>query len=330
MVDADHRPTVGIGGAALADLAAREVAALQGQEDGIAAASTLHLAVDLFTGGLPSDATLLWDAHLYPVLRLGLGLARRKADRLPAHDPDVLASRIAGGGGRPVLITDGYCLDCGRVAPLAAYLALLRHYRGILVVDDTQGLGVFGATGPGPFGEGGGGTPTAQDVAGNPSLLLVTSLAKAFSTPMAVLSGPARLLDPMRAAATRVHCSPPAIPAARAALRALRLNARCGANLRRRLARSLRLFRAHCRANGVPLVRAFHPVQTVMLPVGTHAARLSRAAASQGLTVAACQSADGPALRIVLTACHQPDQIAAAVATLARLVQASVLSDGGA
>ena len=50
-----------LGGAALADLAARELAHLQGMEDGIAAASTLHLAVDIFTLGLPSDAELHWD-----------------------------------------------------------------------------------------------------------------------------------------------------------------------------------------------------------------------------------------------------------------------------
>ena len=119
------RPAV-LGGAALADLAAREVAALQGAADGIAAPSTLHLAVDLFTAGFGSDATLLWDAHLYPVLRMGFGLARRPAERIAPHDPAALRDRIATVDRRPVLVTDGYCIACGRPAPLATYLTLLR------------------------------------------------------------------------------------------------------------------------------------------------------------------------------------------------------------
>lgn len=199
-----------LGGAALADLAARELAHLQGMEDGIAAASTLHLAVDIFTLGLPSDAELHWDAHVYPVWRVALDLARRKTCMLlPPHDPDALARRLVVGGGRPVLVTDSYCVECGRPAPLDAYLALLHRHHGLLVVDDTQGLGVFGAPGLEVFGDGGRGIPAAQGIAGDPALLLIASLAKAFSAPMAVLSGASALLAPLRNGLSRLHSSPP-------------------------------------------------------------------------------------------------------------------------
>jgi 8-amino-7-oxononanoate synthase len=314
------RPAV-LGGAFLADLAAKEVAALQGTEDAIAAASTLHLALDVFSGLLSGDAEIYWDAHLYPVVRAALCLAGGSAVMLPPHDPDALAARLAGGVSLPVLVTDGYCVGCGRVAPLAAYLTLLRPHRGILVVDDSQGLGVFGEPGPGAFGRGGGGTPAAQRVAGDPALLLLASLSKAFSTPMAVLSGPARLLDPVRAGLTRVHCSPPAVPAVRAAVQALHTNERCGASLRRQLSRSLYLFRAACRERGVPLSAGFHPVQTVLLSHDTHAQQLVSAAAAAGLMIAACRTSGAPSLRIVVTAAHTSQQIAAAAAILAIVIR---------
>ena len=287
------RPSV-LGGAALADLAAREVAALQGQEDGIAAASTLHLAVDLFTGGLPSDATLLWDAHLYPVLRLGLGLARRQAERLPAHDPDVLAGRIAGGGGRPVLITDGYCLDCGRSRPwrpISPYCGHRRHpssgrYPGPWRVRGHRPWAVRRGRRRHANGPGRGREPVA--VTG------YVAWAKAFSTPMAVLLAPRDCWT--RCAARR--------PGSIAVHRRYRpLGRRCGhfALMRDVAPTCVGGWPGHC-ACSAPTAgrmayrsyRAFHPVQTVMLPVGTHAARLSRAAASQGLTVAACQSETVP------------------------------------
>lgn len=321
------RPAV-LGGAALADLAAREVAALQGAADEIAAPSTLHLAVDLFTAGFGSDTTLLWDAHLYPVLRMGFGLARRPAERIAPHNPAALRDRIATVDRRPVLVTDGYCIACGRPAPLATYLTLLRPREGVLVVDDTQGLGLFGAPGAGPFGEGGGGTPAVQGVAGSPSLLLVTSLGKAFSAPMAVLAGPVPWMERLRGAPTRVHCSPPAIPAARAALRALHVHAQCGGRLRRRLTQAVRLFRASCRSRGLVLGDGFHPVQTVQLPAGTNAGHVAQLAAAAGLNLAACRTAGAPALLMAITATHQPDQLAQAAATLAQLVQGSVPAAG--
>jgi 8-amino-7-oxononanoate synthase len=317
------RPAV-LGGAALAGAVAQEIAALQGRETGFAAAATLHLGVDLVTAGLPRNSVLHWDAHLYPVLRCTLPLAGPHLDPapLPPHDPDALAARLANQVGRPVLVTDGYCIACGRPAPLAAYLDVLRRRGGLLVIDDTQALGIMGTPGPTPFGTGGGGSPPTQRLDSDAPIIVIASLAKAFGVPMAVLSGPVRLIDRIRARSlSRMHCSPPSIPAALAALRALRLNALIGDRLRGRLARLLRLFRDGCRAWGVALSSAFHPVQTIPLPRSSDAVRLAAAAAAAGMVVAPCRGANGaPELRLVVTAAHRSEIVNSAVRILASLL----------
>lgn len=327
-----------LGGAVLADRAARSVAVLQGCEDGLAGASTLHLATDLFDVGLPNEADIHWDAHLYPVMRRALRLGQRThrlAGPLRAHDPGALAQSLAsrsarGRRGTPVFATDGYCIECGRAAPLADYLAKLEPHGGLLVVDDTQALGLFGpgAAPEDPFGYGGGGTLPAQSIRERDCVVVIVSLAKAFGASMAVLSGPAALVDRIRTdGLSRIHCSPPAVPVALAALRALRINRRSGRHLRRQLARALRLFRSLCRSHDLPLAGGFHPVQTIALAAEADVARLAGAAMAAGLIVVPCKQIDGePALRLVVKSAHGPDQLAKAVEILSYALGQTVRS----
>jgi len=310
-----------LGGALLADAAARQVAALQGREYGLSGPSTLHLAVDVITATLPQGAEVHWDAHLYPVLRCAIQLTSR-GQCLPAHDASALIRELAGGGkASPVMVTDGYCVECGRSAPLSAYLAALQPRGGILIVDDTQAVGLFGAPGAGPFGDGGGGSPRAHSIGTAAPMIVLASLGKAFGVPMAVVSGPARLLEPLREGGfSRQHCSPPSIPAARAALRAVHANAADGALRRERLSQSLRRFRARCRQFDVPVYYAFHPVQSVCLSRTDDPLSLARAARVSGLALAPCRGLGGkPLLRLVVTAQHLPEEVDEAVAILRRL-----------
>jgi 8-amino-7-oxononanoate synthase len=45
----------------------------------------------------------------------------------------------------PVVVADGLCAACGCAAPVAAYLDCVRRAGGLLVLDDTQALGLLGA-----------------------------------------------------------------------------------------------------------------------------------------------------------------------------------------
>jgi 8-amino-7-oxononanoate synthase len=311
-----------LGGALLADMAARQVAALQGREYALSGPSTLHLAVDVITAALPPGAELHWDAHLYPVLRYPVQLASRRQP-LPAHDVGALTRELGENGTAPhVMVTDGYCVECGRAAPLSRYLAALEPCGGILIVDDTQAIGVFGTPGSSPFGDGGGGSPRAQNIGTGAPIIVLASLAKAFGAPMAVVSGPGRLLEPLREGGfSRQHCSPASIPAARGALRALCINEADGTTRRQRLAQSLWRFHTRCRRFGVPVRHTFHPVQSIPLGPTQDPLTVSRAARVSGLALAPCRDLIGsPLIRLVVTAQHQPEEIDEAAAILGRLL----------
>src|SRR5262249_17163047 len=153
----------------------------------------------------------------------------------------------------PVVVTDGLCPATGQTAPVVKYLNLVRAHGGYLVIDDTQALGILGHH-PGadaPYGRGGGGTPAWHGVQA-PELLVVSSLAKGFGVPLAVLAGSKRVITRFENnSATRMHCSPPSVALIYAAERALQINESRGEHLRRRLAQLVRRFREHLRQVGL-------------------------------------------------------------------------------
>ena len=276
------------------------LAALTGGARALLGPSTLHLAWDLFAllagaraGGAPgavlADAgertvpVLCVDVGAYPVARWGAERAaargvplRHFAHRSAAALAGVLADAGAGGGVferggvriRPIVVTDGFCPGCGRAAPLAAYQRLVRPLGGLVVVDDTQALGVLGR-GPAagrPYGEGGGGT-LRWSGAGWDSTIVLASLAKAFGAPVAALIGNAAIVERFATESeTRVHCSPPSAAAIAAAEHALTRNARDGPARRDRLAALVAHFRAAMGRAGFATVESDFPVQAVPFP----------------------------------------------------------------
>src|SRR5262249_8236621 len=112
---------------------ARALAALQGCAAATLAASTLHLFWGLFLI-LADDGTVAIhvDGAAYPIS--GWGVERAAWHGVPVcsfphHDTASLQRRAAAcarRGLRPLVVTDGVCPGCGRVAPLDGYLQVAR------------------------------------------------------------------------------------------------------------------------------------------------------------------------------------------------------------
>lgn len=304
---------------------ANRLAALQGCEAGVLAPSTLHLFWDLF-GMLDGRATAVFlDDGAYPVAGWGAERAAARGTpvrRFPHHDAAALGELLAREPRAPLVVTDGFCPSCGRPAPLADYLAAARARGGRLLVDDTQALGVLGATpGPGaPLGVGGGGTARLLGVDG-PDLLLISSLAKGFGAPLAALSGSAAAVAGfVTRSETRVHSSPPSLAALRAAAAALAHNRARGDSLRARLVRLVERLRVRLGAAGLALERGAFPVQTLAPVPGAGPQALYDALLRLGLRCILRRSHGGLCLSLIITARHTPAHIDRA----ALLVQAAV------
>jgi 8-amino-7-oxononanoate synthase len=290
----------------------KEVARLQGCAGGVVAPSTLHLFWDVLGWLARRRIRIFLDSGAYPIAAWGAEHAATRGARLVRFrhgDVNDLERLLRGtAAGQPVVITDGFCPVCGTLAPLAELLACVRRATGLLLVDDTQGLGIFGTVARGhPYGTGGGGSLRHAGFEQEEDVIAVSSLAKAFGAPLAVLAGPQRIVREFaEASETRVHCTPPSVAAVFAGLAAVARNRGEGDALRRRLAQLvLRLRRCLVRP---PLSHGIFPFQIVSR---TNALELYRAMRDRGIqTVLRAGPDPRPTeIGIVITAKHTPLEV---------------------
>jgi 8-amino-7-oxononanoate synthase len=153
---------------------------------------------------------------------------------------------------------------------------ICRESGGLLVIDDTQGLGIFGhrPSDQAPYGQDGAGTPAWCGVRDR-DLIVVSSLAKAFGAPLAMIAGATSWIERFKAdSLTRVHCSPPSMAAISAAERALALNAAEGEARRRRLLFLVNLFNQGLERMGMAAHGGIFPFQTLKYLTGVEAIEL--------------------------------------------------------
>jgi 8-amino-7-oxononanoate synthase len=328
------RLTTGAPAALAEPCSARAVAAglarLAGAERAVLATSTLHVFFDLFVTLGAADLSCYVDAGAYPIAVWGAERAAGQGAlvrRFPHRDVAALGQMLrdrATAGRRPVVVADGLCPGCGLLAPVHDYLSVLRRYGGLLVLDDTQAMGLLGAA-PGtfpPYGRGGGGTLRMTGLA-PPDVLTVSSLAKAFGVPVAFLAGPAALVDGYeQLSETRVHCSPPSLAHISAAEHALRVNATLGDSQRERLADLLSRLQRGVRGLGCRVGPAAFPVQALGPIDGVPPADLNRRLLELQVRGVLYQPVCRPAVTcgFVVTAGHTPRGIDYLVAALGRAI----------
>jgi 8-amino-7-oxononanoate synthase len=287
------------------------------------ATSTLHVFIDLLPIVARPGTVVFVDDGLYPIAHWGVERAAALGApvvRFGRHDVSAFRRAIANAGRmRPVLVADGFCPACGTPAPLRAYVECIAARDGLAVIDDTQALGIMGRS-PGPdapYGRGGGGSLQLAGIADR-RVVVVSSLAKAFGAPLAVIAGSNELVAAFaNQSPTRVHCSPPSAAAIAAAAGALEINRREGQALRGRLA--ARVARLRRGLGSLAASPGLFPVQLVRLSARVDPLTLHQQLWSRGVRTVLSRSDDRSPARIafVMTARHEDRDIDHALARLA-------------
>lgn len=314
-----------------ARVVAQGLAELQGCERGLLGTSTLHLFWDLFGMLARRRVAIYVDAGVYPIARWGVeraagrGVIVRDFDH---HDAEALRWRLGQDARRqlqPLVLADGFCPGCARSAPLARYVDCIRVYGGRLILDDTQALGIFGRS-PGPqapYGTGGGGMLPCSNIVG-PDVVVVSSLAKAFGVPVAVLAGSHSAVEDFESRSeTRMHCSPPSFAVIRAAEQALAVNRSSGDVLRLRLARLVTRFRQRMAQHGIRFRGGLFPWQTLAPTApAVDVAALHQRLLQSGIRTVLHRARNGHSARIsfLLTARLVPEEVDRAAKLVAEVV----------
>jgi len=302
---------------------AKAAASLVGCERATLGSSTLHLFWDLF-GMLREGTAIYMDAGVYPIGRWGV--ERAAARRIPVqifshHDGEALRRALERSDThrpRPVVVVaDGFCAGCGQPAPITAYLEIIQQRGGLLVLDDTQALGILGNSPctETPFGTGGGGSLRCHNVS-HSGVLLISSLAKAFGAPLAMLAGSDAMVRTFEAKSeTRMHTSPPSRAAIHAAQRALETNHAHGDKLRQHLAQLVRRFRRRLGQIGLQTIGASFPVQTLGPLTEINAETLHQRLLRSGIRTVLhrAHTVGKPKVSFLITAGHAPNDIDRAV-----------------
>ena len=331
---------------------AEKLAALQGCQRATLAKSTLHLFWDLF-GILSAPAasrgrsgvaknvagapvTIYLDQGAYPIAEWGVERAAGRGTPVkvfPHLQPETLRWMVerSVADTLPVVVTNGLCTCCGCTNPLREYLAIVRKFSGLLIIDDTQALGILGRQPqlaalpavPDSYGLGGGGALRHAGLAG-PDILVVSSLAKGFGTPLAGLSGSAQWIERYEEESlTRQHCSPPSMADLTAAGRALELNDSEGDQRRGRLASLVGFFKDQLAGVGLSARGGYFPIQTLELPAGINPPEMVQALMGRGVRSVLHWPHPGhhAHLSFIITLRHTSEDIIQAVNALAQCVQ---------
>jgi 8-amino-7-oxononanoate synthase len=274
-----------------------------------------------------TQITIFMDAGVYPIARWGVERAAARGapvKSFPHHDVSALRRLIQQDRRQrraPLVVTDGFCPGCGRTAPLGTYLEIVRARGGRLVLDDTQALGLLGHS-PGagsPYGQGGGGSLRWCGASG-PEIITVSSLAKSFGVPIAVLAGDTEVVRRFEdLSETRVHCSPPSIAAIRATENALAMNEHRGDHMRARLAGTVQYFRHRLASIGLSAAGGLFPMQTLAPLSRMDATMLHARLHERGMQTVLHRrrGGSGTRLSLILTALHRRDDIDRATEALA-------------
>ncbi len=252
-------------------------------------------------------------------------------------------------GARPLVVTDGVFADCGSVAPLDEYVASARRFPGAaLIVDDSHGVGVLGASGRGTlehlgfdlsrvnetsretefesrfeperlddetFGES---ARSANGKRDGVRVYMFASLAKAVGGFGCVAPGSELFVEKLTERCEELCGAIPSNPIAAATAQGLRILTK-EPNLRARLRENSKRLRAGLRTLGLEIANSPSPIVSFQVGTPQNMRRIQRALANERILVSFLPArGDGArgALRIAVFATHSPEMIDALIEKL--------------
>ena len=221
-------------------------------------------------GVLPSlitaDTAVISDELNHNCIINAIRLARPRERYVYRHlDLAELETRLGEAAGkckRAIVVTDGIFSMRGDHAPLAEIGTIARKHDAafpenvLLVVDDSHGVGAFGATGRG-----------TEEQTGSTADVLVGTLGKAFGVNGGYVVASTALVEYLRETATTYIYSNPISPgeAVAAATAVALVDSAAGRDLLKRLAETARRFRNGLAALGFETIPGDHPIVPLVL-----------------------------------------------------------------
>ncbi len=217
------------------------------------------------------------------------------------RDPADLARRLRGTT-TPLVLTDGLFARDGELAPLAEYLRILPP-SGMILLDDAHAAGMIGASGRG-----------TAEYAGVPRrrIIQTITLSKAFGCfGGAILGGAALRQKLMTRSAMFAGSTPPPLPLANAALKAMEL-LRGEPDLRDRLSRNVQYVKTTLQTRGLTLPDTPAPIVCIIPRTIAEVAKRKRRLLTRNVYPSFIHYPGGPEggyFRFVLSSEHSQRQL---------------------
>ena len=298
------------------------LAAFHGRAAAMIFSSAYNAMIGLLPQILSPDSAAISDALNHNCIINGLRLARPKRREVYPHlDLAALDARLADAANecrRAIVVTDGIFSMRGDHAPLGEIAAIIGRHdpdfaeNVLLVVDDSHGVGAFGATGRG-----------TEEVEGARADILVGTLGKAFGVNGGYIVASAAIIDYLRETApTYVYSNPIAPSEAAAAARAIEiLDGAAGRGLLEHLRQMAARFRDGLVRLGFETITGAHPIVPLMVRDSARTSALVRhlrrhCVLATGLNYPVVPKGDEE-IRFQLCADHTPADIDETLAILA-------------
>lgn len=177
---------------------------------------------------------------------------------------------------RIMIVTDGIFSMLGEYQDLKTMRAVADDFSAIFIVDDSHGIGAFGATGLG-----------TEEVCNTQADLLVGTLGKALGTDGGYVVGDKVIIDYLReSAATYIYSNPITAGTAAAALESLKILETEGIRLLANLNTLTKRFISLAYKAGLKLAsESIHPIQPVLVGDPIKAKALTQKLFDQGILV---------------------------------------------